>query len=210
MVDVSDAVGILGYLFLGNPTDLVPLCRPQSLVKGLPDTGHTACWRFLEEQGNVVVPCGEATCAGQDGAYATGCPADGRFSDNGDGTVTDICTGLEWQKEPADVNGDGLFTYPDDAPLWCNALAYCEGLSLAGHDDWRLPNVRELQSIVDYGRLEPAIDPAFGVPPGVGLLYWSSTPYTGHGAPWHVDFGYGSVGLGGQGNGLIRAVRGGS
>jgi hypothetical protein len=56
--------------------------------------------------------------------------------------------------------------------VWCNALAYCEDLELGGHDDWRLPNVRELQSILDYGRSSPAIDPIFGALPS---FYWSST-----------------------------------
>ena len=49
-----------------------------------------------------------ATCPGQDGFYQTGCAPDHRFVDNGDGTVTDNCTGLMWQKDTADVNVDGL------------------------------------------------------------------------------------------------------
>jgi hypothetical protein len=63
------------------------------------------------------------------------------FVDNGDGTVTDDATGLMWQQTDS---GDGM--------QWEDALAYAEGLSLASHDDWRLPNAKELQSIVDYTR----------------------------------------------------------
>lgn len=63
------------------------------------------------------------------------------FTDNGDGTVTDNATGLMWMQ-----NDNG-------APvLWENALSYCENLSFAGHNDWRLPDAKELQSIVDYSR----------------------------------------------------------
>lgn len=79
--------------------------------------------------------------------------------DNGDGTITDRATGLIWQK------GDS------GRPMnWRDALAYAEGLRLAGRDDWRLPNAKELQSIVDYSRAPdagdasrrgPAIDPVF-------------------------------------------------
>jgi hypothetical protein len=60
------------------------------------------------------------------------------FVDNGDGTVTDLASGLMWQQSDS---GSGM--------RWEDALAYAEGLSLAGHDDWRLPNAKELQSIVD-------------------------------------------------------------
>lgn len=71
------------------------------------------------------------------------------FQDNGDGTVTDRATGLIWQQ--AD-NGRAM--------TWQAALAYAEGLVLAGHDDWRLPNAKELQSLVDYTRAPSAKDPA--------------------------------------------------
>ncbi len=89
--------------------------------------------------------------------------------------MTDNCTGLLWQKDTADVNGDGQSTAQDYAD-WCGALAYCEDLSFAGHDDWRLPNVRELLSIVDYGRFDQSIDPAFdALPSPETWVHWSST-----------------------------------
>ncbi len=77
------------------------------------------------------------------------------FVDNRDGTVTDRATGLTWQQADS---GRGM--------VWRDALAYAENLSLAGHDDWRLPNAKELQSIVDYTRSpdatdSPALDPVF-------------------------------------------------
>ena len=63
-VDLSDAVTILGHLFLGSPTELVRLCTPPAAPSGLPATAQTACWSFDETQGLwVKVPCGEATCA---------------------------------------------------------------------------------------------------------------------------------------------------
>jgi hypothetical protein len=60
------------------------------------------------------------------------------FSDNGNGTLTDNVTGLAWQQEDDDVQRN-----------WEDAITYCEGLSLAGYSDWRLPNIKELKSIVD-------------------------------------------------------------
>ncbi|MEP4077319.1 DUF1566 domain-containing protein [Haloferula sp.] len=61
--------------------------------------------------------------------------------DNGDSTVTDQATGLMWQQ---DDSGQGM--------LWKESLAYAEGSTHAGYDDWRLPNAKELQSILDYSR----------------------------------------------------------
>jgi hypothetical protein len=81
------------------------------------------------------------------------------FRDNGDGTVTDRATGLMWTQEESSI-----------AMTWKDALAYAEDLELAGYRDWRLPNAKELQSIVDYSRAPfphgsadagPAIDPMF-------------------------------------------------
>lgn len=118
------------------------------------------------------------------------------FADNGDGTISDLATGLMWAK--AD-NGEGI--------EWVNALPYAESATLAGYSDWRLPNVKELQSIVDYSRapssksVEPAIDSIFDCTPFVNEAgdddygyYWTNTSacFT-KGRPfyfaWYVAFG---------------------
>lgn len=100
------------------------------------------------------------------------------FTDNGDGTITDAATGLTWQK--ADSN-QGL--------NWEDALEYSNDLKLGGHDDWRLPNAKELQSIVDYSRSpetsnSAAIDPIFETSSITNEggekdypYYWSSTTH---------------------------------
>ena len=190
-LNLSDPVYLLNHLFRGGQE---PVC-PQS--SALLATGQTKCY---DVEGNEI-PCDSETCPGQDGFYQTGCPMEGRIVDNGDGTVTDNCTGLMWQR---DTGNDGAQL------TWCNALAYCEDLELAGHDDWRLPNVRELQSIVDYGRLIPSIDPVFG---GALLsFYWSSTSRVGPspGSAWGVGFGVGIVDAGFKSGGnIVRAVRSG-
>jgi hypothetical protein len=176
--DISDAVFLLQWQFLGGREPTCPTGDGQPL--GLPDTGQNQCY---DEAGNELTrgQCFRANCQGQDGPTPTGCQVlGGRFADNGDGTVTDRCTGLMWQKDTADVHADGRFT-DQDSVSWCDALAYCENLSFARHDDWRLPNVRELQSLVDYGRFsgtsdipnrDPAIDPGFSVQRDT---YWAST-----------------------------------
>ncbi len=71
------------------------------------------------------------------------------FTDSGNGTVSDTATGLMWQQSEA-----------PKAMNWQSALGYCSALNLAGYNDWRLPNAKELQSLVDYGRAPEAADPA--------------------------------------------------
>jgi hypothetical protein len=210
---IAEAVRLLSWAFLGAPAPVRPCGRP------LPATGQTKCY----DASGTEILCDGAACPGQDGFYQTGCPSEGRFvvndggtpEDTTDDTVTDTCTGLMWQQDTADVNGDGQ-TIDDgsDALDWCGALAYCENLSFAGHDDWRLPNLRELQSIVDYGRVGPAIDPVFLV--FQFAAYWSSTSSAGcPDLAWYVDslVGYALLvdkGGVGQGDGVyVRAVRSG-
>jgi hypothetical protein len=161
-LNIADGIYIINHQFMGGPAPVPIVCPPT----GLPATGQTKCYSNEAE-----VPCDSLDYPGQDGAYQAGCPTEGRFVDHGDGTVTDTCTGLMWQKDTVDVNGNGTIG-EEDRLDWRAALNYCDSLSLAGDDDWRLPNVRELHSIVDYDRYDPAIDPVFGA---LSSAYWSST-----------------------------------
>ncbi len=103
------------------------------------------------------------------------------FIDNGDGTITDQSTGLIWQKTDS---GEGM--------IWKDALEYSENLEFAGYNDWRLPNAKELQSIVDYSRCpditnSAAIDPIFEISTITNEggqqdypFFWTSTTHIGH------------------------------
>ncbi len=87
------------------------------------------------------------------------------FIDNNDGTVTDQATGLMWQQV------DDGNTYN-----WKDALAYATNNELAGYTDWRVPNTKELQSIVDYDKITfPAIDETYLTCTNDDSWYWSST-----------------------------------
>jgi murein DD-endopeptidase MepM/ murein hydrolase activator NlpD len=124
----------------------------------------------------------------------------GHFKDNGDGTITDITTGLMWQQ------------IETKAITWEQALAYCQNLNLAGHRDWRLPNIRELLSLVDDTRHGPSIDISYfpGCRPAV---YWSSTTHTLYPSfAWYVGFNDGQAHGGGHKRRRyhVRAVRGGA
>jgi len=105
-----------------------------------------------------------------------------RFTDNEDGTVTDNLTGLIWLKNA------NCF----DERFWSDALSDCNGLASgscgltdgSGAGDWRLPNIKELQSLIDYGFYLPALSDTAGTSrwsdddPFTNVLsqaYWSST-----------------------------------
>ncbi len=134
----------------------------------------------------------------------------GSYMDNNDGTVSDSSTGLTWQKSD------------DDTPrTWEESLSYCENLVLPVTppvNDWRLPNIKELQSVTAIDTTNPAINPLFlGTDSG---RYWSSTTKQGQAASaWAVDFVVGSVEAGTKTDNqygssplkpyLVRCVRGG-
>ncbi len=119
--------------------------------------------------------------------FVRGNPAYGvnDFIENGDGTVTDAATGLMWTRvdtgDPA-LSGAGAIT-------WEEALALAESATFAGHDDWRLPNAKELHSLIDYTRSpdatgSPAIDPVFDVTRVINVAgawdypaFWTSTSF---------------------------------
>lgn len=98
------------------------------------------------------------------------------FVDNGDGTITDLATGLMWEKADS---GEKL--------NWEDALAYSQNLEVGDYDDWRLPDIKELQSIVDYSRSvqstnSPAINEIFETSTMENIInekqfpmFWSST-----------------------------------
>lgn len=111
---------------------------------------------------------------GQTASYGTGDDGDlergvaspiPRFTDNGDGTVTDSLTGLMWTKD-ATIVGSKL--------TWSAAVNYCRDLEFADHGDWRLPNVQELLSLVSFGGSMPPTGHPFLEVSGYGY-YWSST-----------------------------------
>ncbi len=109
------------------------------------------------------------------------------FTDNGDGTITDRATGLMWMQQDSGHLAAGPRL--DGSLTWTEALAWAENLEYAGYTDWRLPDAKELQSIVDYTRSpattgSAAIDPVFLasviIDEGGGTnypFYWTSTTH---------------------------------
>lgn len=122
---------------------------------------------------------------------------------NKNGTITDNLTGLLWQK-----------TVSSDSMNWEEALAYCEGLVLAEQDDWRMPNIKELLSLVDFERYDPAINRSYFPGNNLSRNFWSSTsdPRKPGDAGWaySVDFAWGSISHQSRDGYIpVRCVRGG-
>ena len=104
------------------------------------------------------------------------------LTDNGDGTVKDNFTGLIWQQTPT-----------TNTMTWEDALNYCHTFTLAGKADWRLPNVRELQSLNDVTKVNPSFDGTLFHNLTTGN-YWSSTSlYKTAAKAWDINLGYGVV-----------------
>lgn len=114
-------------------------------------------------------------------------------SDAGDAerTFTDKTTGLMWQSN---------FPYgPTNTRTWEQSVKYCDELTFAGHDDWRMPNIKELQSIIDHGKTNPASDPVYYPPNPTDNnfspdYFWSSTTYRSNSTQaYKISFNNGSV-----------------
>lgn len=121
----------------------------------------------------------------------------GHFRKNDNQTVTDQFTGLMWQSTEI---------LPQK---WENALAYCEELQLGGFDDWRLPTLKELMTLVDEEHTAPSIDTSY-FPATRAAAYWTSTTFSGHpGFAWYIRFDNGLEYNGGYKGRLyfVRAVR---
>ena len=123
------------------------------------------------------------------------------FTKSGE-VVTDSTTGLAWQ-DNSDTNGTQR--------TWQEAIDYCEALTLDTHDDWRLPNINELKSLIDRSKREPAIkgDVFEYIGTNNYYIYWSSSSFVGNeDDAWVVYFYGGNVHGHGKGyNGYVRCVR---
>lgn len=114
----------------------------------VPDTMQVLCF---DATNAISCPASGEDFAGQD-AQVNGTPPS--YTDNGDGTVTDNVTGLMWAQTP-DLNGDGEILASDKLSYEA-ALTGAETFNLAGHNDWRLPTITEMYSLMDFRGVDPS------------------------------------------------------
>jgi hypothetical protein len=153
---------------------------------GVPKTGQTACW----DAAGTSISC---TNMGMDGTYQAGVSVGPRFTNNNDGTVKDNLTGLIWLQN-ANCGGPATWTgaLSRASTLATGNCGLSDG-SVAGA--WRLPNVKEMHSLIDFSQASPALSaghPFLGVFSG---RYWSSTSNVfSPSFAWYVSIENGSVG----------------
>jgi hypothetical protein len=199
-----------------NSVVVIPLFGDESQTSALAEvekTGQTTCY---DENGTGI----ECSATGQDGEYQEGMTwPTPRFLENGDGTVTDNLTGLIWLKDagcaiffPGDSTGQNARNW-SSAITAANSLTdgFCGLSDSSSPSDWRLPNVKELNSLIDYGRYNfalPSVHPFINVK----SMYWSSTTNANSASfAWLVSALFGSVqGYGKASIFYVWPVRGGN
>lgn len=138
---------------------------------------------------------------------------DSRFTDNGDGTVKDKQTGLIWMRCTLEQTWDGVTcTGGVGTYTWQQALQAADGYSFAGSDAWRVPNIKELESIVERGCSDPSINlNIFPATPSAypSKYFWTSSSVADYNeSAWYANFDYGHNGIGDKLiYGFVRLVR---
>jgi hypothetical protein len=172
------------HLILVLAAGLLPLATARAAPADVPETGQATCF---DAAGTVVACAG----TGQDGEHRAGVAwPNPRFVAGTGPTaacVTDNLTGLMWTRNA---------NLPAGTRTWQQALDFANGLDLCGFTDWRLPNVNELESLLNS---EVAVQATFlntqGFTNVQASLYWSSTTsvYLNTHAAWFVDMNDGGV-----------------
>jgi len=165
----------------------------------IPDTGYPANqWKTGQTASYDSV---------DDGAFQMGMmvPSSVRYTDNGDGTVTDNLTGLMWLKDTNCMETHYAGTWPNGYANWQEAQDIIAGINDgtyvncgANHTDWRLPNRKELHSLADFSQSSPALPPGHPFdnvepsPPGFNYLT-STTCAAGMDYFWGINIGNGKI-----------------
>ncbi len=155
---------------------ILPLSASGQRTYPIVDTGQEL---FYNDSREISAPAASAAFYGQDAQYRGNTP---QYRHNGDGTVSDLVTGLMWQQMP---RLDAKYTFAE-------AVSAVDTFALAGYDDWRLPTIKELYSLIDFRghtmAREPFIDTGyFAFVYGdesagerfIDAQYWSATQYVG-------------------------------
>ncbi len=153
-------------------------------------TGLTKCYNNSSE---ITCPSEGEDFYGQDAQYSDFCTPK-NFTANSE-TVTDNNTGLIWQRNiPTTYYGCTGGDPTGSTCTWQEAINYCENLTLAGSSNWRLPNIEELETLIDYGRENQTINPIIFPYTLQSWWLWSSSFYINDiSAAWNIYVNSGST-----------------
>ena len=184
---------VLRYLFLGSSGRL--LAKPYPV--------DPSCWEDMMPPKSLLIgsallsatfgapPATQAAQTCNDAIVASA--PDSRYQDNGDGTVTDLATGLIWKQCAEGLSGPDCATGSRQTFTWQAALQHAEAAVFAGSSLWRLPNKNELATLPERRCSNPAINTTF-FPNTPSSGFWSSSPYANLSSyAWYVYFYYGTV-----------------
>ncbi|MCA9930077.1 MAG: DUF1566 domain-containing protein [Anaerolineales bacterium] len=149
-----------------------------SSTSSIPDTGQTTCYDISGSR--ISCPTPSESYFGQDGNYEGLTPS---FQNNGDGTITDLNTGLMWQQSP-ERDGNNTINASDKL-TYSEAVSAAGSSTLAGYDDWRLPTITELYSLIDFSGADVS---SYNGTDTSGLIPFIDTDY--------FAFGYGDTSAG--------------
>lgn len=255
---IATAITALGADAKYNDAAAVAVALVARIDRNMDGAADISCGMFLSTCGDGTVDAGEQcdqadlngttcidegfaggtlTCGGGCSFDTSGCYA-ARFVDNLDGTISDLQTGLMWEKKSDDGSihdqnnaypwGSTTAPYPPDGTAFTEFLAGLNGgggagTCFAGYCDWRLPTREELQELVMSAETPPMIDPIFKAPctPGCSVTSCSCTLADGYlsastwstnpAQVWHQSFGNGNPSQFWKTTALyVRAVRRGS
>ncbi len=162
-----------------SPTSVETTNNNLPNITGYPvvSTNQTA---FYDNSSEISAPSSENAFYGQDAQHTRN---ELQYQENGDGTVTDLVTGLMWQKSP-DTDGDGDINATDKM-TYDEAFSGAASFNLAGYNDWRLPTIKELYSLIIFSGVDPS---GYEGTSTDGLVPFIDTDY--------FDFAYGDTDAG--------------
>ena len=167
------------------------LCNYSCVAYNIVPTNQTGCY---SDSAELTCPAKGESFYGQDAQYSDATRDFIVIAENGEDKMFDTITGLRWQrtlpeKYPSCTGGDEA----GEKCSWQEAVDYCDSLSYDGFDDWRLPEVNELGTLVNYGSHDPAVD-SEAFPETSPSPFWTSTVFAGDAnSSWSIDFSDGNL-----------------
>jgi len=163
----------------------------------LPDTGQDTCYGWT---GIIECPQENEDFYGQDASYTINPP---QLIDNSDSTITDLLTGLTWEKKGGD-NETLSYSYSQ-------AVDYCQDLSLGSQSEWRMPTRKEFSTIMNFGRVSPALDkdffPYYTTGSEPEMYYWTSSEYCeDNDKVWKILLAFGLITRGAKSGGPSKVM----